>query len=336
MILFGAQNVLSEVKGYKDMNEIIEKIASDDFFRYMIKQEKLKLVAFGRGVDGLQIERLPVINVGFIEDRNKLCDLYNAADVFLFLSSQETFGMTATEAMFCGTPVIAYNVCAMKEIIRDGINGWRIGVGELQKIADRIIYFLQNKNFDREICRAYMKENYTLQKETLKVIKLYNCLPEPRIDSVKKKNNWEYDDKDELLQHYYTEIAEKKAINQIKNMEIPVIFDKYNPTFITFSEKVKKLVYEKKVDKKMPVIIFGAGNCGRQVCNILEKKSIPILEFWDNAPDKWGEKIYDYFIVAPKGNNQSEKRCIIIAAIAYAEIREQLIKMGYRINEDFF
>ena len=53
----------------------------------------------------------------------ELVDAYRAADVFLFPSTTETFGLVALEAMACGVPVIAANTGGVLDIIRDGENG---------------------------------------------------------------------------------------------------------------------------------------------------------------------------------------------------------------------
>ena len=50
-------------------------------------------------------------------DSKTLADYYNRSDVYLNLSSQETFALTNIEAQLCGTPVICLNQTGMKETI---------------------------------------------------------------------------------------------------------------------------------------------------------------------------------------------------------------------------
>jgi glycosyltransferase involved in cell wall biosynthesis len=45
--------------------------------------------------------------------------LYSAADVFVFPSLYEGFGLPALEALACGTPVVASNVSALPEVVGD-------------------------------------------------------------------------------------------------------------------------------------------------------------------------------------------------------------------------
>ena len=48
---------------------------------------------------------------------------YAAADVFVFPSRTDTFGIVIIEALACGVPVAAYPVAGPKDIVQDGISG---------------------------------------------------------------------------------------------------------------------------------------------------------------------------------------------------------------------
>lgn len=53
-------------------------------------------------------------------DKNRLVQIYNAADVLLAPSLYEGFGLTIVESMACGTPVITSNVSSLPEVVDDG------------------------------------------------------------------------------------------------------------------------------------------------------------------------------------------------------------------------
>ena len=52
-----------------------------------------------------------------------LADYYRMADVFVFPSHWETFGIVMIEAMACGTPVAAYPAAGPLDVIDSGITG---------------------------------------------------------------------------------------------------------------------------------------------------------------------------------------------------------------------
>ena len=54
----------------------------------------------------------------------ELAEAYSAADVFVFPSRTDTFGIVMIEAMACGTPVAAYPVEGPKDAVIDGVGGF--------------------------------------------------------------------------------------------------------------------------------------------------------------------------------------------------------------------
>lgn len=86
----------------------------------------VRLAMVGGGPSHEQLKRhfrgTPTTFPGFMRGQD-LVDAYRAADVFLFPSTTETFGLVALEAMACRVPVIAANTGGVLDIITDGDNG---------------------------------------------------------------------------------------------------------------------------------------------------------------------------------------------------------------------
>lgn len=71
---------------------------------------------------GLQ-QRFPQVHWLGVLPRHELAEVYGAADVFVFPSRSETFGLVMLEAMACGTPVAAYPVDGPTEVVGDDQGG---------------------------------------------------------------------------------------------------------------------------------------------------------------------------------------------------------------------
>ena len=88
--------------------------------------------------------------VRFLGERDALPELLSPADVFLLASSEESFGLSALEAMACGVPVVATAVGGVPEVILDGQTGLLCPADDQALYAERIRALL----FDRERARA--------------------------------------------------------------------------------------------------------------------------------------------------------------------------------------
>ena len=72
---------------------------------------------------------------------------------------EEPFGLTFTEAMSCGTPVIAFDRGSVKEIVQDGKTGFIVkNVGEMARAIKKI------GEIKREDCRKRVEEKFTNKK----------------------------------------------------------------------------------------------------------------------------------------------------------------------------
>lgn len=68
-------------------------------------------------------KRYPTVRFTGVLDQPALASLYNAADVFVFPSRTDTFGLVLLEAMGCGCPIAAYPVTGPIDVLGDSDAG---------------------------------------------------------------------------------------------------------------------------------------------------------------------------------------------------------------------
>ena len=94
----------------------------EDFFRLDYPDARKVMVGDGPMREQYQQQYPDVEFVGFKTGKD-LADYYRMADVFVFPSRWETFGIVMIEAMACGTPVAAYPCQGPEDVIDEGITG---------------------------------------------------------------------------------------------------------------------------------------------------------------------------------------------------------------------
>jgi glycosyltransferase involved in cell wall biosynthesis len=122
--------------------------------------EDVTLVIAGDGERRVPLERraaeLGVADrVHFLgaQSRDRVLELFRAADASLLSSSWENFPHTVVEALAVGTPVLATRVGGVGEIVHDGENGLLVPAGDRDALADSIRRFFDDDPL-RERLRA--------------------------------------------------------------------------------------------------------------------------------------------------------------------------------------
>ncbi|MGM0410162.1 MAG: glycosyltransferase family 4 protein [Bacillota bacterium] len=162
-------------KGIENLLEAFSIALRDDF--------NLKLVIAGKGPYENKLKEMAyklnisdkVIFTGFISDeiRNKL---YKIADLAVFPSTYEPFGIVALEAMAAKTPLISSNAGGFNEFIKDGYNALKFEAGDSYDLAAAILRTFRNeREAGLRAERAYKEiiDNFNWEKIAEQSISLY-------------------------------------------------------------------------------------------------------------------------------------------------------------------
>jgi glycosyltransferase involved in cell wall biosynthesis len=72
------------------------------------------------------------------QPRERVVELFRAADATILSSSWENFPHTVVEALAVGTPVLAMRAGGVAEVVRDGVNGLLVPAGDTTALADAV------------------------------------------------------------------------------------------------------------------------------------------------------------------------------------------------------
>jgi glycosyltransferase involved in cell wall biosynthesis len=96
------------------------------------------LATFGGEEGRSDICGVPAIHFGRIADRKTLARIYAAADISVVPSREENLSLTVLESLSSGTPVVAFNIGGMPDMIQSGINGWLVSPYDTNALAATI------------------------------------------------------------------------------------------------------------------------------------------------------------------------------------------------------
>ena len=119
-----------------------------------------KLVIAGKGgmLDELkaQVDSMGLSNkvyfTGYLNQK-EVQKMYKCADVAVFPSTYEPFGIVALEAMLAGIPTVVSDIGGLNEIVEHGVNGMKSYAGNPNSIADSVLSLL----FDQQLAMNVTK-----------------------------------------------------------------------------------------------------------------------------------------------------------------------------------
>jgi N-acetyl-alpha-D-glucosaminyl L-malate synthase BshA len=142
------EHVLAHISNFRSVKRVNDVIRIFD-----IVQKKLPatLVLVGDGPDRTSCEMLARElkihdKIRFMGKQSDLTEILSAADLFLLPSQQESFGLSALEAMSYEVPVISSSVGGLPELVLHNQTGYIAEIGDVERMAKYAIELLTNEN----------------------------------------------------------------------------------------------------------------------------------------------------------------------------------------------
>jgi glycosyltransferase involved in cell wall biosynthesis len=115
-----------------------------------------------------------VLFAGYVADED-LPALYNAADLFVFPSLYEGFGLPPLEALACGTPVVAANNSSLPEVI--GEAGLLVDARDTDALAEAMHAALMDRDLRRHLAERgpVQAARFTWTNAARALLEAYRC-----------------------------------------------------------------------------------------------------------------------------------------------------------------
>lgn len=171
VLLFGAANINDKRKGLHLLVEALALLKKKKF-----DHNRLKIVVFGKFKDFDEASlAFDVLSLGQIKNAETMAEVYSMSDVFVLPSLEDNLPNTVMESMACGTPVIAYNIGGIPEMVEDEKIGIVVDEVSPNALSEAIFTAVTEANIQQwcKNARAKVEEEYNYKSVATKYIDFY-------------------------------------------------------------------------------------------------------------------------------------------------------------------
>jgi N-acetyl-alpha-D-glucosaminyl L-malate synthase BshA len=147
------EKIILHVSNFRPVKRLQDVIGT---FKRIVQNLPARLLLIGDGPERERAmdlaRRLNVMNrTYFLGKQTQVENYYAIADLLLFPSEHESFGVSALEAMATGVPVVATEGSGLSEVVDHGKTGLLCPVGNIRALTEAAIRILTDETFAREL-----------------------------------------------------------------------------------------------------------------------------------------------------------------------------------------
>ena len=179
LILFVCQRVTNPNKGMQYLVEACQ---------WLVDHEPTLAATTSVAILGGHAEEIALplrtFPLGYVNDEQRIVEVYNAADVFVLPSLSENLPNSIMEAMACGVPSVGFRVGGIPEMIDHRENGYVADYRDAEDLARGIRYVLAEAEYDalRQHCLQKVGQCYSQQRVASHYIAVYEQAEKRKVD----------------------------------------------------------------------------------------------------------------------------------------------------------
>jgi glycosyltransferase involved in cell wall biosynthesis len=133
VVFFGSLSLKERRKGFSYIIDALRDLVH----RQGIDRNRLLVVTAGQELDNAVMleELLPHRHIGFLNGDRALAAVFQAADMFVCPSIEDSGPMMINESIMCGTPVVCFDMGVARDLIHTGKTGYRAALKDSGDLA---------------------------------------------------------------------------------------------------------------------------------------------------------------------------------------------------------
>jgi N-acetyl-alpha-D-glucosaminyl L-malate synthase BshA len=173
----GGVPLIVHMSNFRPVKRVVDLIQA---FIKVRKTTECRMLLVGDGPDRWPAEMAArdggvLSDVVFLGKQPAIVDLLSLADVYCMPSGDESFGLSALEAMACEVPIVATRVGGVPEVVVDGECGFLVPIGDTDQMAERILQLIADKELARRMGLAGRERALSVFPEE-KIVSQYESL----------------------------------------------------------------------------------------------------------------------------------------------------------------
>ena len=169
ILLFTANGIRKNIwKDYHSLQSTLTQISATGI--------PVLCIALGETAHSEHIGNVEIRFVPYQRDPHIVARYFQAADIYVHPARAEVWGLTITEALSCGIPVVASDVGGIPEQIHEGKTGFLVPVGDAAEMAEKILLLMKNEELRQQMGQQAAKDavqRFGLERMTADYLALY-------------------------------------------------------------------------------------------------------------------------------------------------------------------
>ncbi len=169
VLLVVAQNLADRRKGGDLLTAALQRVSHRPFTLVTLGNERLAIDTPGVAVQSL----------GYIDHERTKVLAYCAADLLVHPAPVDNLPNVVMESIACGTPVVAFPIGGVPDMVRPGQTGWlaqEVSAMSLAEALDRALADLTSGTDLRATCRSEAEAEYSMQRQAQQYLTLFDSL----------------------------------------------------------------------------------------------------------------------------------------------------------------
>ena len=178
-ILFGATSAALPYKGFHYLIQLLKDL---HVYHTQLAKNIVVHVIGAQGSAEKILKEFECVFWGYVSDQEKMAEIYNLVDVFIYPSIDDNLPNMVMESLACATPVVSFDTGGISDMVVHKENGYLASYKDQQDLLNGFFWVLENNDKNRlgKSGRLKIEREFCEEMIAGKHIELYQHLLDER------------------------------------------------------------------------------------------------------------------------------------------------------------